>query len=355
METILIRADAAPNMGIGHAMRCLSLAEAWQDAGGKSIFVTSDLPPTLSARIVTENIDVVYISDKSGSANDAFHTVELAKSSNAGWVVVDGYQFGADYQDIVKETGLSLLFLDDNGHANHYTADIILNQNLHASESLYVNRELYSFLLLGPKYALLRREFLKPRRWKRQIPDVAKRVLVTVGGGNPENITATVIRALQRIDQPGLEAKVIIGPNNPNYYDLSTLTNQSDTPIELIRNANNLSELMMWADVAVSGGGTTCWELAYMALPSIILVLAVNQRVSLQTLVKRGCFIGLDSPEQFKETAIYQALKHILINKETRTRLSYNVSRLIDGHGVHRVMKYISSTAMAEVQHDYTS
>ena len=349
METLLIRADAAPNMGIGHVMRCLALAEAWQDSGGQPIFVTADLPPTLSARIVTENIDIVYISDKPGSANDAFHTVELSNINQAEWVVVDGYHFGANYQDIIKDAGLSLLFLDDNGHADHYSADIILNQNLHADESLYVNRELYSFLLLGPKYTLLRQEFLKPRKWKRQIPDIAKQVLVTMGGGNPGNMTSTVIRALQCVNLEGLEAKVVVGPNNPNYNDLLTLTEQSNIPIELIKNANNMSELMMWADVAISGGGTTCWELAYMALPSVVLVLAENQRTSLQTLVKKGCFIGLDPPDQSQETAIYQALKHILVNKETRTRLSFNCSRLIDGHGVHRVLKYICSTMMVEV------
>jgi UDP-2,4-diacetamido-2,4,6-trideoxy-beta-L-altropyranose hydrolase len=343
METLLFRVDARPEMGIGHVMRCLALAEAWQDAGGRAVLVAADLSPTLSARLVSENIDIVHFSEKPGSANDAFHTAELAKGQGAEWVVVDGYHFGADYQQIIKDAGLSLLFFDDNHHAEHYYADIVLNQNLHADESMYVNRELYSFLLLGPKYVLLRREFLKPKKWKRQIPEVAKKVLVTLGGSDPDDLTSTIIRALQHLDIDGIEAKVVAGPNNPHYHDLLMLTEQSDAHIELIKNAYNMSELMMWADAAVSGGGTTCWELAYMGLPSVILVLADNQRASAQALVKKGCFIGIDPPDQFREPVISQALTHLISSPETRSRLSLNAMKLIDGHGVDRVLKYISS------------
>ena len=109
-------------------------------------------------RLVSEGIDVINIFEKPGSMDDAKHTAYIAADSGSEWVVVDGYYFGSDYQKKIKEYGLHLLFIDDNGHADHYYADLVLNQNLHATEKLYRNREPNTKLLLGPKYVLLRQE-----------------------------------------------------------------------------------------------------------------------------------------------------------------------------------------------------
>ena len=99
--------------------------------------------------------------------------------------MLDGYHFRGDYQRAVKQAGQSLLALDDFGHAEHYWADIVLNQDLNAEESLYRNRESYTRLLLGPNYVCLRREFRCCPRPQRQFTGPARKLLVTLGGGIP--------------------------------------------------------------------------------------------------------------------------------------------------------------------------
>ena len=156
-NSFLIRADASAQIGAGHVMRCLALAQALQDDGGSATFVMASGSPGLEARVKLEKIEVQQIAAKPGSTDDAVKTAELAKQIGAAWVVVDGYQFGALYQKTIKASGLRLLFIDDNGHADHYYADLILNQNIHAHEDMYASKERHSKLLLGTRSALLRR------------------------------------------------------------------------------------------------------------------------------------------------------------------------------------------------------
>ena len=173
-RTLVVRADATVVMGTGHVMRCLALAQAWQDAGGSCVFAMAEPTPAVEERVAAEGIQVVrFRKTIPGSSQDAAQLVELARAQGAAWLVVDGYHFDAEYQRRLKDTELKLLWVDDNGESAHYYADLVLNQNAHARDGLYVHREPYTRLLLGPRYALLRREFARWRDWKREIAPLA--------------------------------------------------------------------------------------------------------------------------------------------------------------------------------------
>jgi spore coat polysaccharide biosynthesis predicted glycosyltransferase SpsG len=122
----LIRADASHEIGTGHVMRCVALAQAWQRPGRHVQFALGLMTDGLGARLASEGMAVSRISAPPGSEADAAQVNELARSINANWVVVDGYHFGADYQRKIKEAGLMCLFVDDYGHANHYWSDVVL-------------------------------------------------------------------------------------------------------------------------------------------------------------------------------------------------------------------------------------
>ncbi len=184
--------------------------------------------------------------------------------------------FDVEYQKIIKESGFSLLFIDDYGHADHYYADIVLNQNIYADMSFYQYYEPYTRFLLGTKYALIRKEFLKWSGWHRDIPEVARKILVTFGGSDPDNVTHKVIEAVRTVDLDGLEVKVVVGGANP-HFDLIYETVKDLSNFTLIKNTENMSELVAWADIAISAGGSTCWELFFMGIPSIIIPIAENQ------------------------------------------------------------------------------
>src|SRR5579864_7920496 len=121
-EPLLIRADASVAMGTGHVMRCLALAQAWQDSGGRAVFAIADATPSVRQRLQNEGVEVENITAEAGTPLDATETSDLARRHGSFWVVADGYQFDAEYQSTVKATGLRLLFVDDDGRAKRYSA-----------------------------------------------------------------------------------------------------------------------------------------------------------------------------------------------------------------------------------------
>ena len=235
--TLLIRADASTAIGTGHVMRCIALAEAWNDAGGKTVFATAQNTESIRKRVANESCEILAVPFAKGSEDDLQHTIALGQKQNCEWVVVDGYQFGADYQNGLKAVGLKVLFLDDYGHSKHYSADLVLNQNLSASGALYSNRESQTRLLLGPRYALLRREFNAWRDWERTIFPNCRRVLVTMGGSDERNVTATVIKALSAIGD--LEATVLVGGSNPHLHELQDIAARGVIKVKLLKDVSN--------------------------------------------------------------------------------------------------------------------
>jgi spore coat polysaccharide biosynthesis predicted glycosyltransferase SpsG/RimJ/RimL family protein N-acetyltransferase len=225
--------------------------------------------------------------------------------------------------------------IDDMAHLPAYHADILLNQNLD-TEKLKYNCDSDTALLLGPRYALLRQEFLAWRGWQREIPKAAHKVLVTMGGGDPDNVTGAVIRALS--DLPGVEAVVVVGGSNPNLAALNAAIGDRPSTVRLVANATNMPELMAWADVAVAGAGTTSWELAFMGLPCLLMVLADNQRSVAQVLDRQGVSKSLGGGRQIDPAHLARALGALLLDAGQRGQMSRAGRTLVDGRGAGRVV-----------------
>ena len=334
----MIRADASARIGTGHVMRCLALAQAWQDAIGNVVLAMAMESPAIEARLRLEGINVVHLSATPGSDEDAYRTCDLAERENAAFIVVDGYHFNSRYQMLIKGSGRRLLFIDDYGHADRYYADLVLNQNIYSNEGIYKKREPYTRLLLGTSYVLLRREFWTWRGWKRNINKTASKVLVTLGGSDPENFTYKVMRSLQQLDTEGLEVVVLVGGHNPNLDELSHASTDSKIPIKLLQNISNMPELMAWADVAISFGGTTSLELAFMGLPTAVLIQAENQVKVAEQLGKAGVAVNLGWHHDLSSQEIQKALMDLLSNSDNRASMAILGQRLVDGCGVTRLL-----------------
>ncbi len=325
-------------------MRCLALAQACLAEGGQAHFLMGSEGANLAQRILNEGAQVGYLSAQGGSEADAEQAIALAQSCQANWVVVDGYRFGSEYQKWLKDAGLKVLAIDDYGHASHYWADVVLNQNITADEALYHSREPYTQLLLSTRYALLRKEFWPWRNWQRQIPPIASKVLVTLGGSDPDNVTLLVIQALQKAQIDGLEAVVVVGGSNPYYEQLNQAIKSSEASIILKQNVTNMPELMAWADLAITAGGSTCWETAFMGLPSLVIVIAENQQESALKLAELGLAIVLGQRDLSTEDKLSHSLSYLINSMRSNyIQTNENLRRLVDGHGRKHVLDALKS------------
>src|SRR5271163_4979085 len=142
-RTLLIRCDASVAIGTGHVMRCLALAQAWQDAGGRAAFACADLPDSLVQRLSTERCDLYRFESAPASsreANDAQETLRIANVARPQWLVLDGYDFGPNYQMALRDARWRLLFIDDDWRHERYHVDMLLNQNAGVSAAVYARR-----------------------------------------------------------------------------------------------------------------------------------------------------------------------------------------------------------------------
>ena len=340
-QSLLIRADADVRIGSGHVMRCLALAQGWIESGGVVYFASAILPDGLANRLVTEGLHLCRLDVGAGSPADAQAAAELAREIKADWLVVDGYHFGYEYQLSIKEHGLRLLVIDDYGHAGRYVADLILNQNVYATVDLYPYRAGETKLLLGVEYALLRREFWDWQGWERPISTTPNKLLVTLGGGDANNVTLRVIQAIQRLEDISLEVVIIVGGSNPHLAALQNAV-RNDSRLQLVHNVDNMPELMAWADGAVSAAGSTCWELAFMGLPALLIILADNQRPIAEELDKTGICVNLGWFDKLTNQQIRTGLYNLMADEKQRLRMSVSGKKLVDGLGTQRVIRLLN-------------
>lgn len=342
---LIIRADATSRIGTGHIMRCIALAQAWHERGGHVIFLSHCENNYLRDRIVHEGSHFVPIHKPYPDPLDLDQTIRKLSSIKKDrpsdvWLVLDGYHFNPDYQKYIIESGHKLLVIDDNNHHPQYHAHILLNQNIHAPELKY-SCNIDTVQLLGTKYVLLRKEFLRYINWKRTIPEKANKVLVTLGGGDPDNVTLKVINALNRIHESDLKVKVVIGPANPNVESLKKELVFSKFSYEILNFAKNMPELMTWADVAISAGGSTCWELCYFGVPFIVIILAKNQWDIGSGLDSKGTAKCLGWHKDISTARISQALFDLLNNNSKLESMSRRGQDLLDGKGAKRIVNSI--------------
>lgn len=329
MNKLLIRADASSTMGTGHVMRCLALAQGWQDLGGSVDLLSAELPEALADRCHSEGIGVQRLAPGEG---DAESTAALA--AQVDWLVVDGYHFEAPYLKTVAASGCRVLQIDDLGFDGDCEATLILNQNLTASPLLYPGVTEPEHLLLGGRHALLRREFRAPRP-NRRFDGPARRVLVSFGGSDPCDFTRRAIEAL--LQCPDLKARIVVGAANPRLEALRALAAPAGSRIEVLSAVSEMVPLMDWADFALGAGGSSVLELAARGLPALIVAIADNQSAISTALHERGLMRSLGWHEQVDAATLAGALRELADDAPARARFSAAALELADGRGALRV------------------
>jgi UDP-2,4-diacetamido-2,4,6-trideoxy-beta-L-altropyranose hydrolase len=339
---LCIRADANPDIGIGHVMRCLALAQAWQDRGGKVAFVSAIEAPALVERLQAEGFELIRMPAPPGLNDDLQFTLSAARRLGSRWLVLDGYHFTHDYMMDVQAGGLHLLLIDDLADRNLSGVEVVLNQNAYATEAMHAHFHSIPRLLLGAGYTLLRREFVRAREPK-VIASDARRVLVTMGGADVTNATLRALQALRRIPERRLAVRVVVGAANRHLSTLRAFLPAlaADHDVELLVNPPDMPALMKWSDVTVTAAGSSCWELCCLGVPLMMVVTAENQRHMPGYFSKHDIaeVFGEFTEERLPEFA--ERLNRLLLDTQRREQLSRAAALVVDGEGADRAARFM--------------
>lgn len=351
---LVIRADANSHIGTGHVMRCIALGQLWQSHGGIVTFLTCCENHHLSERLADEGFDQRLIKKPYPNCVDLHQTLEvLAECSydnktSKSWLVLDGYHFAPDYQKAIRNANHEVLVVDDMNHQPCYHADILLNQNINAVELKYCC-DTDTLLLLGTQYTLLRQEFLSTCMYQRPIRKRAINILVTLGGADPENATLKVIETIKLNDDPKLIVKIVCGPANSHRPSLEKAIRSAPCSMEILCSPHYMPELICWADLAISAAGSTCWELAFMGIPTMVLIVADNQEEIAVGLDKAGAMLNLGWVHTISIYDMAKSLAVTLASAQKRRQLRQRACALIDGKGSLRVMETMTTRLVPSI------
>lgn len=344
---VIMRCDGSPEIGTGHLIRCLALAHGLASVGYRVVFATKPYDDRLVEKIKREGYTVQLLPLKCEPEQDARSCIGLAAAVLGRSIfVLDSYDLPATYQRVIKKAGLCLVLIDDLARGT-VTADILVNQNIIARPELYTNQEV-GRLLLGPRYALLRKEFRKLHQCPRPSVSQAKRILITLGGADPDGQTLKAVKAIGRLkEKEGIETVVILGHAHADAAGLATCIEETGQSIRLLARRDDMSQWMFDADVAISGSGTTCLELACLGVPNLILILSEDQRGNAQGLDAAGASINLGQGSTVTEAQIVETLEALLIDPSLRETMAHAGRALVDGEGVPRVVSAIQEAVGA--------
>jgi UDP-2,4-diacetamido-2,4,6-trideoxy-beta-L-altropyranose hydrolase len=340
---ILFRADSSSAMGAGHVMRCLALAESALRKGHKPVFLSTQMLTPLKKRMQSKKIQLITQKAGAGSLEDAHATARLAIQGDYDCVVADHYGIGSKFQGILQDSGIKQLLLDDDGRRDAYRSDLVLNQNIYADKKMYKRILPTTRLLLGSRFALIRDEFLKRKNGHRPTSPKVSRLLVTMGGSDPNNVTLKVLNAIEQLPLQPLKITVVVGPGYKYLPELEIACKRSKFNTHIQKDPKSMAQWMAWADMAVSAAGSTSWELAYMGVPSILIIIADNQKAIGRTLHKKGAVLCAGELRNLNTAKFSKMLGRLMASYALRKKMSRVLRRIVDGRGSSRVLEALAA------------
>lgn len=327
---ILFRADGNPQVGSGHIMRCLSLADAFQTAGQAVIFVTAD--DSFQDIIQRRGYECVVLHTKYDAMEGELSVlIPLLQKFCPSCILLDSYFGTPDYMAAIRNEA-PLVYIDDLNTFD-YPADLVINYMLYADKLAYPRNKRY---LLGAKYALLRKEFRGVPQ--RQIKEQVKDVLLSTGGADSEHMALGCVRYLRKRPADGIIYHVVLGAMNQDVVEIEGLTDGC-THIVLHRNVSDMRSLMLQCDVAISAGGTTLFELCACGVPTVTYVLADNQIMNATSFEEAGLMLNAGDIRTNRQIAkdIFGQVEWLAQDWTLRKRMTERMQALVDGKGAVRL------------------
>ncbi len=328
----VFRADAGPRLGSGHAMRCLTLADALAGRGWRCIFVCT--PETVATVPALRRHRIMHPADPDAPGD--LPPGEL--------LVVDHYGLGAAYEGGARRRAGRILVIDDLAEGRH-DADLLLNQNLGREAGEYAGLVPPDCrLLLGPHWALLRPQFAAARPAalaRRRKEPTLRRVLVALGGTDPDNATGVALAALARLGMEETAIEVVLGPKAPH---LEAVRAQAAAMpgARVHTGVEDMAALTAVADLAIGAAGGSAWERCCLGLPSVMLVLADNQEPIARALAAAGAADVAGRAGAVDTAALADAVAALRPSRPRR-EMAERAAAVCDGNGAGRVVEAVTA------------
>lgn len=317
-------------------MRCLALAQAWQDGGGSVRFLCRTIPAKLRERVLDEGFGIDDLEAVEASLLDALETARIAKSRGVCALAVDGYLFRDEYlQELRDELGsMPTLLIDDWGQSGSLPVSLVLNQNPAPWPKLYEGSR--AEVLAGTSWTLLRREFRRSAR----SGGARDELLVTFGGSDILGLAPPVARELLEIGS----VIVVVGAASDSFAELEALAEVHDG-LTVLTNVTDMPSVMKRAKIAVSAAGSTSWELCYFGIPTVSVPITNTEIPIANCLSEAGAAIRvLPTKEDSKTTTARrcaEVIRRLLADEPKLQKMSAAAAQLVDGEGAARVAEHL--------------
>ena len=335
---IAIRVDASVQIGTGHFMRCLTLADALKQQGAQIRFVSHRVPEQLRKLLDARGYELALLNKSqsegttdrflhssllgSSQARDATETIQALSDLTWDWLVVDHYALDADWESAMRPAVGKIMVIDDLADRLH-DCDLLLDQNRYEGlqrryEGLVPD---HCERLLGPRYALLRPEFAAARKTLRRRDGRVRRIFVFFGGSDLSNETAKALEAIRLMNRSDIAVDVVVGASNPRGDQIREICQRMPNTCFHLQ-VENMAELMALADLAIGAGGTTTWERCCLGLPTLALVLADNQREVVEAMSAAGAMRNVGWHADVTSTGLAEALRMALASPDSLNAMS---------------------------------
>jgi len=343
----VIRTDSSSAIGSGHLMRCLTLAESLRRAGESIIFISRDLPGNLG-HLVEKAGYRIHMLRHSGPRDDFDETDDLQMTMGlikaeapVDWLIVDCYTLDDRWEKPLRDYVGHILVIDDLADRKH-DCDLLLDQNLYPGGDTRYDDRLpdHCRQLIGPKYALLRPEFASAREHMRKRDGSINRLLISMGGADPHNLTSQALQAAATLNTPELAVDVVIGAANPYVNEIKEIAH--NLPYAAIHHpARNMAALMAGADLCIGTSGSTTWERCCLGLPNLFIAAGDNELEIARSAETAGIGKFLGRHDEVWPEMIADELRALFNRPDLIRSWSATGAALVDGQGAERVCRAV--------------
>lgn len=341
------RCDADGEIGSGHVVRSVALADELSSDGWTCIFFTHSSTTRWAPALNTSRHDVVWIDQ---TDETEVEVMASALPEGCDVLVVDHYAWGIDEERSCREWARRLVVIDDLANRRHY-CDAIVDTALGRTADEYrtLTNDTCRYFL-GPDYALLRSQFarVRYRSLKRRSAGLpAKRLFINFGGSDPNNLTTLALKALERT-ATDIAADVVVSSSNPKRDELKRLSASHRNPVELHTDVENIADLMAASDLALGAAGGSSWERCCLGLPTVVVCAADNQRDNATALSTSGAISFVGNYDDIDVSALSEALGQYLNRPKKLRQVSQQAAAICDGMGARRLILALAGVERGE-------